>query len=57
MVSSQRFRFLERIDHLGRSSFMPYLPITLSHRSNSVQVMALLDTGASVNVLPDEIGL
>jgi hypothetical protein len=36
---------------------MPYLPITLSNGSNSVEVMALLDTGASVNVLPYQIGL
>ncbi|MEZ2345337.1 MAG: hypothetical protein ACBR14_30195, partial [Microcoleus sp.] len=57
MLNSQRFPFIERIDSLGRSSIMPYLPITLSNGSNSVEVMALLDTGASVNVLPYQIGL
>jgi hypothetical protein len=57
MLDSQRFSFTERIDSLGRSSVMPYLPITLSNGSNSIEVMALLDTGASVNVLPYEIGL
>ncbi len=57
MLNSQRFPFIERIDTLGRSSIMPYLPITLSNGSNSVEVMALLDTGASVNVLPYQIGL
>jgi hypothetical protein len=57
MLNSQRFPFIERIDSLGRSSVMPYLPITLSNNSNYVEVMALLDTGASVNVLPDQIGL
>ncbi len=57
MLNSQRFPFIERIDSLGRSSVMPYLPITLSNGSNSVEVMALLDTGASVNVLPYQIGL
>ena len=57
MLNSQRFPFIERIDSLGRSSVMPYLPITLSIGSNSVEVMALLDTGASVNVLPYQIGL
>jgi hypothetical protein len=36
---------------------MPYLPLTLSNGSLSVEVMALLDTGASVNVLPYEIGV
>ena len=57
MLNGQRFAFTERIDSLGRSSILPYLPITLSNGSNSVEVMALLDTGASVNVLPYEIGL
>jgi hypothetical protein len=57
MLNSQRFPFIERIDTLGRSSIMPYLPITLSNGSNSVEVMALLDTGASVNVLPYQISL
>jgi len=57
MLDGQRFAFTERIDSLGRSSILPYLPITLSNGSNSVEVMALLDTGASVNVLPYEIGL
>ena len=57
MLNGQRFAFTERIDSLGRSSILPYLPITLSNGSNSVEVMALLDTGASVNVLPYEIGI
>ena len=30
---------------------MPYLPITLSYRNRSTEQMALLDIGASVNVL------
>jgi hypothetical protein len=36
---------------------MPYLPLTLSGKSRSIEVMALLDTGASVNVLPYEVGV
>lgn len=36
---------------------MPYLPLTLSNGNKSLEVMALLDTGASVNVLPYQIGL
>jgi len=36
---------------------MPYLPLTLSYQNQSVQVMGLLDTGASINVLPYELGL
>jgi len=36
---------------------MPYLPMKLSYKDHSVEMMALLDTGESVNVLPYEIGL
>ena len=35
---------------------MPYLPITLSLGDRSIEVMALLDSGASVSVLPYEVG-
>jgi hypothetical protein len=57
MLNGKRFPFIERTNSLGLSSTMPYLPITLTYRNNSVDMMALLDTGASVNVLPYEIGL
>ncbi len=57
MLDGQRFRFTERTDTLGRSSILPYLPLTLINGDHSVNVTALLDTGASVNVLPYEIGL
>ncbi|NEO77173.1 hypothetical protein [Moorena sp. SIO4G3] len=57
MVDGQRFPFTERTDSLGRSSIMAYLPLILSLGNRSVEVMALLDTGASVNVMPYEIGV
>jgi hypothetical protein len=36
---------------------LPYLPLTLTYQSRSLPLKGLLDTGASVNVLPYEIGL
>jgi hypothetical protein len=57
MLDGQRFPFTERTDSLGRSNIMPYLPLILTYGNCSVEVMALLDTGASVNVLPYEIGV
>jgi hypothetical protein len=57
MINGQRFPFIERTNSAGLSSAMPYLPITLSCSEQSIEMMALLDTGASVNVLPYEIGL
>lgn len=57
MLDSHRFLFTERTDITGHSSTLPYLPLTLTNGKYSLEVMALLDTGASVNVLPYEIGL
>ncbi len=57
MFDGQRFLFTERTDSFGRVSTMPYLPLTLSNGNKSLEVVALLDTGASVNVLPYKIGL
>lgn len=52
MLEAKRFPFVERSNTPGISSVMPYLPLTLTHKNSSLEVMALLDTGASVNVLP-----
>jgi hypothetical protein len=57
MLDGKRFPFIERTNSLGFSSTLPYLPITLTYSNRSVEAMALLDTGASVNVLPYELGL
>jgi hypothetical protein len=38
------------------SSGLPYLPITLKYRGKSVTVNGLLDTGATINVLPYTLG-
>jgi hypothetical protein len=57
MTSKQRFAFTQKTNSLGEISFSPYLPFNLSSPNNSILVSGLLDTGASVNVLPYEIGL
>ncbi|WP_223257481.1 hypothetical protein [Phormidesmis priestleyi] len=38
-------------------STLPYLPLTLTYRDQSINVSGLLDRGSSVNVLPYEMGL
>src|SRR5262245_15808729 len=38
------------------ASMMPRLPLTLSLGNRSIEVLGLLDTGSSVNVLPYSIG-
>ncbi len=38
------------------SSLMPFVPLSLQRQGQSVQTIALVDSGASINVLPYEIG-
>ncbi len=42
---------------LGASSGLPYLPFTLVHQQNTVTVSGLVDSGATVSVLPYQVGL
>lgn len=57
MLNSQRFPFIEARDALGSIDSVPQLPLTLYYRNSAVEVSGLLDTGASVNVLPYSIGI
>jgi hypothetical protein len=52
MAKPQRFSFIEGYDTFGVPDALPKLPLTLTYRNSSVDVSGLLDTGASVNVLP-----
>ena len=57
MRNAQRFNFTEGFDAFGVSDALPKLPLFLTYRDALVEVSALLDTGASVNVLPYSIGV
>jgi len=56
MVDPQRFPYKIIDSTLGMVDRMPYLPLTLSLDGQSLNTEGLLDTGASVNVLPYELG-
>jgi hypothetical protein len=56
MIRSQRFPYIETHDGFGLVELLPKLPIVLSYGGRSVSGVALLDTGASVNVLPFSLG-
>lgn len=56
MVDAQTFPYKIIDSSLGMVDRMPYLPLTLGYNGHSLNVEGLLDTGASVNVLPYEIG-
>lgn len=56
MVDAQQFPYKIIDTNLGMVDRMPYLPLTLSLNDQSLKTEGLLDTGASVNVLPYELG-
>jgi Aspartyl protease len=57
MRNAERYPFVSSDTALGEANFRPYLPFTLVHQQVSVTSSALLDTGASVNVLPYSTGV
>jgi len=57
MVEPQKFPYKIIDSSLGMVVRMPYLPLVLGLGGRSLNTEGLLDTGASVNVLPYELGL
>jgi hypothetical protein len=57
MVDAQKFSYKIIDSSLGLVDRMPYLPLALNLNGQSQNVEGLLDTGASVNVLPYPLGL
>jgi hypothetical protein len=57
MVDTQKFPYKIMDSNLGMVDRMPYLPLKLNPTRQSLNTEGLLDTGASVNVLPYELGL
>jgi hypothetical protein len=54
--SGERFPFLPRDPKLGEASLAPLLPLSL-RAANSVRCVGLLDSGATINVLPQSVGV
>jgi Aspartyl protease len=57
MQDSRKFNFVEGFDAFGIPDALPKIPLKLTYRDSSIDVSALLDTGASVNVLPYSMGI
>lgn len=57
MLDGQKFPYKIIDTSPGMVDRMPYVPITLVLNGQSIDAEGLLDTGASVNVLPYELGL
>lgn len=57
MRKPQRYSFTTFDPALGEAGFRPFLPLTLAYGEQSLLANGLLDTGATVNVLPYQLGL
>ncbi len=57
MPDSRKFPFLAVTGSKRPTDLMPYLPLTLKRDGQSIDVLGLVDSGASVNVLPYRAGL
>lgn len=57
MTAPIRYAYDAGNGHHSSGGLLPYLPIQLSRDVRSVKVVGLLDSGATVNVLPYTIGL
>jgi hypothetical protein len=57
MPQAEQYPFVAMDPTLGPASLLPYLPITLTWQGQSVSALGLLDTAATVNVLPYDVGL
>jgi hypothetical protein len=56
MPQAEQYPFVALDPARGTAGLLPCLPITLTHRQRPVSALGLLDSGATVNVLPYDVG-
>jgi len=56
MAEAQRYPYSSGENAADATDLMPYLPFTIERAGKSLTVSGLLDTGATVNVLPFNTG-
>lgn len=56
-IKAERFSYSEGETASRSASSLPYLPLSLTYQQQVVEVSGLLDSGATVNVLPYQVGL
>lgn len=52
-----RFRYSTTDSSQNEFDSLPRIPLVLNYQNRSVEVVGLVDSGATVNVLPYEVGL
>jgi len=57
MATPLRVPYLSIVPAMGDAGIMPYLPVALEYQGKSMVASALVDTGATLNVVPHSLGL
>jgi hypothetical protein len=57
MHNAERYPYTAIDSALGEAGLAPYVPLRLTYQGREVTVGGLLDTGATVNVLPYPVGM
>lgn len=57
MSQSVRFPYVDLDPSRPGAGVLPYIPLTLINQNVTASVLGLLDTGATVNVLPYRVGI
>ena len=57
MSAGEQFPYCDRDPASGGLDLMPDLPIVLRHQTHSLSAVALVDSGASISVLPYSLGV
>jgi hypothetical protein len=57
MPNKEQFQYSSLSSRLTEASLLPYLPVTLTYKGRSHSILGLVDTGATINVLPYQIGV
>lgn len=57
MSDSKKFSYISISESDLPTDLMPYLPLKLSRENEAAKVLGLVDSGASINVLPFRVGL
>lgn len=56
-MTAHRFPYVQVDTSLGAASALPYVPIKFTHGQQTITASALVDSGATLNVLPCNVGL
>ncbi len=57
MITVEQFPFCDRNPASGGVDLMPDLPVVLRHQTTTISTAGLLDSGASISVLPYRFGV